>query len=487
MLQLKHVSAGYDEKLVVKDFTFTFEKNKFYGILGPNGSGKSTLLKVMTNIMKPQSGEVLLEQKPIHTFPSKKLAQKMAVLTQFHHTAFTNTVRETVAVGRYPYQNGIFSSSTAQDDEAIIEAMEQTGITNYAHEDMAYLSGGEQQRVFIAQALAQQAPILLLDEPTNHLDISYQKQTLDLVRQKVNDSELTVIGIFHDINLASIYCDELILMNEGEIEVFGTPHEVVNSMYIDKVYHANVSTYAHPFMAKPQITLNPQFSQQKVQKITENHVIFHYSHMEITAIQPLKTISSAVYNAGLGWYTTFINRTVSQTYNAQLVEQEVEQFLLENQYKSANTVVMLTAVPTSCTVVEYYEHEGISIVVAVTAGTHRAVDVSKAILRPEDSSVGTINTFVIINGNLSDEAFYQAMITATEAKSKALFEHQIKDDVFQTIATGTGTDSLLVSATQQGEQVRYAGPLTKVGQLIGHGVYDATYKAIQKYNQHTKK
>jgi iron complex transport system ATP-binding protein len=484
MLEIKDVNAGYDEKLVVQNFSYTFEEGKFYGILGPNGSGKSTLLNVMSGVMKATVGEVLLNGKAITSYPSKQLAQQMAVLTQFHHTAFTNTVRETVSVGRYPFQSSFFSSWSEQDERAVINAMAQTGIIKYEHENMEYLSGGEQQRVFIAQALAQQANILLLDEPTNHLDIAYQKQTLDLIHQKVKADKLTVIGIFHDINLASLYCDELILMNDGSIEVAGSPHEVVQKESVEKVYEAEVLTYAHPKQAKPQITLIPTVQQNEPYKLTVQNVKRFAQHVELSTPMPLKTISSAVYHAGLGWYTTFINRTVAQTYNVQSVEQEVEQFLSANQYPLANCVVMLTAVPTECAVVQQYEHEGASIIVLVTAGTKHAIDVSKAIQRERSSSIGTINTFVFINGELSEEAFYQAMMTATEAKAKALFDEQIVDSQFGSPATGTGTDSLLISATQHGEIHRYAGPLTKLGQLIGHGVYDATKQAIRHYNKH---
>lgn len=484
MLQLKQVSAGYGEKLVVQNFSYTFKEGKFYGILGPNGSGKSTLLNVMSGVMKATTGEVLLNGKTILSYPSKQLAKQMAVLTQFHHTAFTNTVRETISVGRYPYQSSFFSSWSEQDEKAVVQAMSQTGISKYEHEYMEYLSGGEQQRVFIAQALAQEANILLLDEPTNHLDIAYQKQTLDLIHQKVMVDQLTVIGIFHDINLASLYCDELILMNNGQVEVAGTPHEVVRKESIEKVYEAEVSTYAHPKQAKPQITLIPSIQQDEPYKVSVQNVKRFAQHMEFKMPMPLKTISSAVYHAGLGWFTTFINRTVEQTYNVQCVEQEVEQFLNANHYPLANCVVMLTAVPTDCAVVQQYEHEGASIVVLVTAGTKHAIDVSKAIQRERSTSIGTINTFVFINGELTEEAFYQAMMTATEAKAKALFDEQIKDSQFGSTATGTGTDSLLISATQHGETHRYAGPLTKLGQLIGHGVYDATKQAIGQYNKY---
>ena len=203
----------------------------------------------------------------------------------------------------------------------------------------------------------------------------------------------------------------------------------------------------------------------------------------LQAPRPLKTISSAVYNAGIGWYKTFINRMVNPQYEYNDVEQEVEQFLAQEQLEKTESVVMLTAIDPSNAIVNTYTQDELSILIVVTAGVGNAIDVSKANLRNEKPYAGTINTWVIINEEITNEAFVQAMITATEAKSKALQEEQILDTVSETIATGTGTDSLLIAATQTGQSYPYAGPLTALGQLIGYGVCDATRKAIQNYKQ----
>ena len=133
------------------------------------------------------------------------------------HMHFPILFRETVALGRYPHQSGLFSSWSNEDERAVIEAMKSTAITRYEKQSIELLSGGEQQRVFVAQALAQEAPILLLDEPTNHLDIAHQQQLLDTIRKQAVEKGLTVISVFHDINLASLYCDRLLLMDKGEI------------------------------------------------------------------------------------------------------------------------------------------------------------------------------------------------------------------------------------------------------------------------------
>ena len=148
-------------------------------------------------------------------YSQKEFARKVAVLPQLHAHAFSHSVRETVELGRYPHQTGIFSSWSHEDERAVTEAMKSTAITRYENQSIELLSGGEQQRVFVAQALAQEAPILLLDEPTNHLDIAHQQQLLDTIRKQAVEKGLTVISVFHDINLASLYCDRLLLMDKG--------------------------------------------------------------------------------------------------------------------------------------------------------------------------------------------------------------------------------------------------------------------------------
>src|SRR5690606_7367005 len=157
-------------------------------------------------------------------FAAKELAKKMAVLPQLHAHAFSHTVRETVALGRYPHQRGWFSSWSPEDEQAVMGAMELMDIVRYEHTPIDRMSGGEPQRVFVAQALAQDASVLLLDEPTNHLDINHQRELLDTIKRQAIEKELTIVSIFHDINLASMYCDQLLLLEEGRIAAIGEPH-----------------------------------------------------------------------------------------------------------------------------------------------------------------------------------------------------------------------------------------------------------------------
>ncbi|MGI2327772.1 adenosylcobinamide amidohydrolase [Planococcus sp. YIM B11945] len=480
MLQITNLSGGYGEKNIVNDVSFQVGKGQMLGILGPNGSGKSTLMKLISGILPPKSGTIEIGRKPLNEFSPKELACKMAVLPQLHAHAFEHTVRETVSLGRYPHQSGWFSSWSEEDEAAVKEAMELMDIEQYEHTLIDRMSGGEQQRVFVAQALAQDASILLLDEPTNHLDINHQKELLDTIKKQAIDKELTIVSIFHDINLAAMYCDELLLLDHGRVERMGEPHEVVREQDIEAVYKTRVSNHPHPELPKPQITLLPGIERQVEPFVIKAHDFAASSEFVLYESPiPLKTISSAVVNAGAGWYRTFMNRHVPYDYHIDDSVREMADFIAKRGFKATDTVGMMTAVHTEDAVIREYEGTFGSVIVAITAGVGNAVDVSKAIERA--SQVGTINTWIFVNGRLSDEAFIQAMVTATEAKTKALHNEEVMDPLTNTIATGTSTDSCLVAATQQGADLPYAGPITELGKLIGYGVFECTTQAIRQY------
>ena len=482
MIVVEHLSGGYEDIPIVKDISFTVEKGKILGILGPNGSGKSTLLKVMSGILPATAGTVSIDGQNILSYNARALAKKMAVLPQLHANAFSNSVREAVSLGRYPHQTGFFSSWSAQDEKAVQHAMLQTGVKRYEHTPMEFLSGGEQQRVFVAQALAQAAEILLLDEPTNHLDIAHQRQILDMVRKEALECGLTVVMVLHDMNLASLYCDELLLMESGQVRAMGVPHEVLIASQIEDVYQARVTTYAHPEKPKPQITMMPAaINYQQRAVITKEHFTITEQYIKLQAELPLKTVSSAVHNPGIGWHNCLLNRSVPGDYVISDVKSEVSDFLKRENFSPTNTVVMLTAVPTALVAINEFSAPFGSIIVAVTAGVGNAVDVSRVHERQDDPYIGTINTWVIVNGCLSEEAFFQALMTATEAKTKALQSENIRDERSGTIATGTATDSLLIAATQKGEEMLYGGPITEVGKMIAKGVYETTVQAIRNY------
>lgn len=484
MLQVEKVSGGYGDEPVVKSVSFHVEKGEMLGILGPNGSGKSTLLKIISGILPAESGTVTIDGQQASLYSQKEFARKVAVLPQLHAHAFSHTVRETIELGRYPHQSGLFSSWSAEDEKAVVEAMDSTGVTRYEKHSIELLSGGEQQRVFVAQALAQEAPILLLDEPTNHLDIAHQQQLLDTIRKQAVENGLTVVSVFHDINLASLYCDRLLLMDEGQVSKIGLPQEVVKEEAIQSVYNAHVKAGPHPEMPKPQIILLPDRIRETLPSaVTKEDFSISSEYVVLHGESPLKTVSSAVHNAGTGWYRTFVNRHVDSAYNPVDEKEEMADYLEAEGFRLTDTVAMMTAVATEHVEIGEYAGAFGTVLIAVTAGIGNAVDVSQALKRDEAPRIGTINTWVIVNGKLPDEAFIQAMITATEAKAKALQTENVKDPLTDTIATGTSTDSMLVAATQQGKVLPYAGPVTELGRLIAHGVYECTVRAVQTYKK----
>lgn len=484
MLRVNNLSGGYDGQDIVKSISFKVSKGEVLGILGPNGSGKSTLLKLISGILTPSHGSVEIDGEPISTYSPKAFARKVAVLPQLHAHAFSHSVRETVELGRYPHQSGLFSSWSQEDERAVRDAMESTAVTRYEKHPIELLSGGEQQRVFVAQAIAQQAPILLLDEPTNHLDIAHQQQLLDMIRTEAIEKELTVISVFHDINLAALYCDRLLLMDTGEIAKIGYPQDVVQEKVVDTVYGARVKTQPHPEHPTPQITLMPTLlDDSRDMSVTEDNFTISKERVVFQSKIPLKTLSSAVHNAGMGWYQTFINRHVDKAYHVDNVQEEMENYLLEHHFPLFETVAMMTAAVTENVVIQTIQSDFGTVLIAVTVGLGNAVDVAEVYKRQDDPQIGTVNTWVIVNGYLTEEAFIQAMVTATEAKAKAFQAEGVKDPISDTIATGTSTDSILVAATQKGEKLSYAGPITSLGKGIAQGVFECTVTAIQTYHK----
>ncbi|WP_141433260.1 adenosylcobinamide amidohydrolase [Bacillus sp. 03113] len=480
MLKLQNVSGGYTENAIIKDVSFYVQKGELFGILGPNGSGKTTLLKLLSGILPNQRGSIVLKNRLLHHYTPKELAKIMAVLPQLSSQAFSYTVKETVALGRYAHQKGWFRA-WGQEDEAIVQqVLEQTNIKSLERKLVQELSGGERQRVFLAQALAQEPEILLLDEPTNHLDLSFQKELLDLLKQWTIQKKLTVISIFHDLNLAGLYCDRLLLLENGEINIDDCPNEVLKEERIKNVYRTEVKKLPHPMVAAPQMVIQPDTgSMKEVVVIDESCLVIQDEWISLKAPSQLRTMSSGVLGAGTGWYQYFVNRHVRKDYQCDDFKNEMASFLKNNGFEPSETVGMMTAVVLEDVSYRLYKGDSFSLFVVVTAGAGNAVDASKGEEHVFSMRSSTINTWLFINGELSEEAFIQSIMTATESKAKVLQDLNIIDKVTNTVATGTSTDSILVAATQQGKKLDFAGTITPLGKLIGKGVYECTKEALQ--------
>lgn len=483
MLDLENVSGGYDGKPVIKNIGFSVSKGEFFGILGPNGSGKTTLLKLISGLIPCTSGSIQVDNQNLVNFSQKELAQKMAVLSQLTTHAFPYTVKETVSLGRYAHHRGLFQTRSPEDEKVLQMVMEQTNIIGFQHKSLQELSGGEQQRVFLAQALAQQPDILLLDEPTNHLDLAYQKDLLDLLKKGAKQQGLTVVSIFHDLNLASLYCDRLLLMHDGQTKALHMPDGVLTESMVNEVYQTEVKKHPHPAIAKPQMHLIPaeDGTLQGETIIGSSLLNVKQEHITISAPLPLRTLSSGVCGAGIGWNSYFVNRHVPSDYDCSDHKADMSEYLVHHGFDLSQTIGMMTAVQLEDVAYGFWEKETFSLLTVVTAGVGNAIDSTRASEQSHPIKQGTINIWLFVNGRLTEEAFIQATMTATEAKTQVLRELEIKDSRTNTIATGTSTDSMLVAATQQGENLPYAGTATELGELIGKSVYTETKKAIQYY------
>lgn len=227
----EHIRLSYDANEILKDVSLRAEDKEFVGLIGPNGSGKSTLLKCIYRVLSPGEGTVYLDGDPLEKLSYKASARKMAVVAQHNYYNFDFSVREVVLMGRSPHKKAM-ERDHAGDYEIVDDALENVGMSHFADRSFSTLSGGEQQRVILARALAQQTRCLVLDEPTNHLDITHQIMLMELVK-KLN---VTVISAIHDLNIAAAYCDKIYVLKDGVLEGYGTPEEVLTPELIRRIY-----------------------------------------------------------------------------------------------------------------------------------------------------------------------------------------------------------------------------------------------------------
>jgi iron complex transport system ATP-binding protein len=254
MIEVHSVSFRYHEDWVLQDVSFRAERGEFVGVIGPNGSGKTTLLKILYRLLSPQKGEILFELVPMKKMDRADIAKRIAVVAQETHLLFPFSVLETVLMGRSPHLGHLMFESE-KDLEIAKKAMEWTKVLPFSERSMDELSGGERKRVFIARALAQEPEVILLDEPTANLDIHHQMDFLELILTLNRERGLTIVMASHDMNIASEFCDRLILLRGGGIYKAGTPEEVITKENIENVYGCEVWVDQNPFSGMPRISL----------------------------------------------------------------------------------------------------------------------------------------------------------------------------------------------------------------------------------------
>lgn len=249
-ISIKNLSFAYDKKVILNDINLDFKKGNFYSIIGPNGSGKSTIIKNISKTLRPKSKSVFIDNQDICTLNNKTLAKIMAVIPQNTIIDYQFTVFEIVMMGRSPHKKR-FQDFNIEDERIIKKYMKATSTWELKDKLITELSGGEVQRVIAAKTLSQETDIILLDEPTSNLDIQYQIEFLNIFRSLKTDK--IIIAVLHDLNLASVFSDEIILINKGQVVAKGSPWEVINEKNIKNVYNISINVFENPINKCPHI------------------------------------------------------------------------------------------------------------------------------------------------------------------------------------------------------------------------------------------
>lgn len=236
-LKIKDVEFGYTSRPVLKNICLELAPTEMLGVVGPNGAGKSTIIRCLNNILTPQKGTILLDEEEMKKMRRLALAKKIGYVPQSTAQVFSATVFDTVLMGRRPHLSW---QSGKKDEKIVLDTLEMLNIIEIAMSDINELSGGQQQKVFIARALAQEPEVLLLDEPTSNLDIRHQLEVMNIIQNLVHEKGITVVMAIHDLNLASRYAEKIIMMHSGKVFSAGIPTAVFTPENIEQVYRVKV-------------------------------------------------------------------------------------------------------------------------------------------------------------------------------------------------------------------------------------------------------
>ncbi len=251
-LVVENVSFSYGPRQVIDNISFKVQAGEMLGIIGPNGSGKTTLLKIISRLLVPDRGRILIDGKDTASWSPRAMARTMAVVPQETQISFDFTVRDIVEMGRSPYLRR-FQAMSKRDREIVERTMEATNVLHLADRPITELSGGERQRVIVARALAQEPQILLLDEPTASLDINHEVEIFQLLRHLTSRNGLITLVVLHDLDLAAEYCDQLLLLAQGRVIADGSAEEVLKGETLAGVYGVDIVVYPNPVTGKPQV------------------------------------------------------------------------------------------------------------------------------------------------------------------------------------------------------------------------------------------
>lgn len=233
-IKAKNINITLEKNNILKGINIEVDNKEVVGIIGPNGSGKSTFLKCIYRVLKPNDGAILLDKVDIKNMTVKESSKRLAVLSQHNNYNFDFTVKDIVLMGRSPHKK-FMERDNKEDYDIVNDALKKVEMLEFKDRCFQSLSGGEQQRVILARALAQKPQCLILDEPTNHLDIKYQLQLMRIVK----NLNIEVIAAIHDLNIAAMYCDKIYVLKDGEIIKYGKPKDVLTKEIIKDVYEVD--------------------------------------------------------------------------------------------------------------------------------------------------------------------------------------------------------------------------------------------------------
>ena len=249
LLEAEGITVKYGEQTVLKDVSLALDEGQWLMIAGQNGAGKSTLVNAISGAV-PHAGSVFYRGQDVRHFKPRRLARCMGVLTQNHSLSYAFTVEEVVRLGRYPYSEGVFGKRGDGDEAMVAQALEQTGLTQLKHKSVLTLSGGELQRTFLAQLIAQNPQILILDEPSNNLDLVYQKQTFQLIAKWLKEEGRAAISISHDLSLAKAYGTHALLLEQGKTIAQGETEKVLTPENLHQAYSMDVYSWMQDMLGR---------------------------------------------------------------------------------------------------------------------------------------------------------------------------------------------------------------------------------------------
>ncbi|MFC2033858.1 ABC transporter ATP-binding protein [Chloroflexota bacterium] len=253
-LEMKKIQLGYGRKTILNNISLKIMPGEVVGLIGSNGSGKSTIIKAISRVLNPSSGKIFIDGTDINQIPRRTFARQLGVVPQIPLLPSAFTAFEIVLMGRNPHL-GLLQYEGPEELDIAWQAMKKTGTEKLAERRVNELSGGEIQCLLIARVLTQETKIILLDEPTANLDIGRQGEILNLIKKSCLEDNLTVLAALHDLNLATQYCDRLVLINNGQVHAEGTPQEVITNENIKTVYGAENCVYNHPVNNLPIVLL----------------------------------------------------------------------------------------------------------------------------------------------------------------------------------------------------------------------------------------